>query len=67
MVVPVFAAFAPLDFFFSKAARNAALVGSVSLSGVAMPQFNHLLSATLSKRLKFELNSHIAKRTQQFY
>jgi hypothetical protein len=36
-VVPELVALAPPDFFFSKAAKNAALVGSVSLSGVAMP------------------------------
>ena len=66
-MVPVFVAFAPPDFFFSKAARNAALVGSVSLSGVAMSQFNHLLTDTLSRRLEFELNLQFATSPQQFY
>jgi hypothetical protein len=41
VLVPELADFAPPDFFFSKAAKNAALVGSVSFSEVAMAQFNH--------------------------
>ena len=41
-VVPVLLPLAPADFFFSRAARNAAFVGSVSLGELAMPSFNHM-------------------------